>query len=435
MELTVFGLGYVGVVTAACLAQDGHQVIGVDVAQSKVDMINRGQTPIIEEEIDKLVLQVVQSGRLAATTNAQRAVAASDMAIVCVGTPSQPSNGALDTHYVAAVAAEIGDLLRERTRPFLFVLRSTVIPGTTRSLVISTLEEHSGRPVGEGYDVVFHPEFLREGTSVKDFYDPPKIVVGERLPGGGEMVFDLYPAVNAPRFAVPIEIAEMVKYADNAFHAVKITFANEMGQLSQSLGMDSRAVMDVFCADTKLNISPKYLRPGFAFGGSCLPKDVRALLHTARSNDLALPMLENLLSSNKAQIERVLRMVLNSGTRRVGLVGLAFKPGTDDLRESPLVELAERLVGKGIGLQIWDTHVRVARLMGSNKAFLEERLPHLAQLLVDNLSALDECDLIILGHPLDLELVRAWMEQDKQIVDLVGVAQTMPHPLYQGVVW
>lgn len=434
MRISVFGLGYVGVVTAACLAQDGHKVIGVDVEQSKVELINKGRAPIIEEKIEDLIQAGKRSGRLTATTDAQRGIEESDMAIVCVGTPSLTGNGGLDTRYVESVTAEIGDLIHGRPRPFLFVLRSTVLPGTTRSLVIPILEEHAGRPVGDGFDVVFHPEFLREGTSVHDFYNPPKIVVGERVPGHGAQVFDLYRSIESPCFAVSIEEAETVKYVDNAFHAVKITFANEIGQFCQASGVDSRAVMDIFCADTKLNISSKYLRPGFAFGGSCLPKDLRALLHTARVENINLPMLEHLLPSNMAQIERVLAMVIEANVQRVGLVGLAFKPGTDDLRESPLVELAERLIGKGFTLQIWDSKVRLVQLMGSNLNYVEKRLPHLAQLLVDNVRDLDGCDLIIVGHPTHDDQVQRWLAQKKQVLDLVG-KEEITHPLYSGVAW
>jgi GDP-mannose 6-dehydrogenase len=435
MKISVFGLGYVGVVTAACLAHDGHQVVGVDVAQLKVDMINQGRSPLSEEGIDALVREGVGSGRLKATRDARQAVEESDMAIVCVGTPSSPTSGALDTTYVQNVTAEIGALLKTRCRPFLFVLRSTVVPGTTQSLIIPTLEEHAGRPVGEGYDVVFHPEFLREGTSIRDFYDPPKVVVGERVSGCGQPVFALYASLQAPQFPTSLEVAEAVKYADNAFHAVKITFANEMGQFCQAHNVDSREVMDIFCSDTKLNISPRYLRPGYAFGGSCLPKDLRALLHAAHASDLALPMFESVLPSNVVQIERVLGMVIAARVRNVGLVGLSFKPGTDDLRESPLVELAERLMGKGIMLRIWDDSVRVASLVGSNKTYIERQLPHLAEHLSESLDSLSKCDFLIVGHPVAEERLSIWLQQGIQVLDLVGSIRGVDHPNYRGVTW
>jgi GDP-mannose 6-dehydrogenase len=434
MDISVFGLGYVGTVSAACLARDGHRIVGVDISEAKVDRINQGEAPIIEADIAELVGDGVRCGRLSATTDAECAVEQSDMAVICVGTPSI-DNGGLDTQYVERVTAQIGELIRGRARPFLFVLRSTVLPGTVGSLVIPTIEEHSGRRVGDGYEVLFHPEFLREGTAVKDFYDPPKIVVGERFPGAGQPVIDLYEGIDSPRFVTSIEVAEMVKYTDNAFHAVKITFANEIGRFCEAHDVDSREVMDIFCADTKLNISSKYLRPGFAFGGSCLPKDVRALLYAASSQGLSLPMLEGVLPSNVAQIEQAMRSVLKNGTRKVGLVGLSFKPGTDDLRESPLVELAERLIGKGIDLKIWDDNVRDAWLVGSNKAYVEKRLPHLVELLVSSGESLDDCDMIVVGHPLDRERLYGWLEQGIDVLDLVGSADSVAHPRYQGIAW
>lgn len=434
MDISIFGLGYVGTVSAACLAQDGHRVIGVDISDAKVDRINRGQAPIIEAEIGELVADGVRSGRLSATTDAEYAVEQSGVALICVGTPSV-DNGGLDTQYIERVSAQIGGLISDRTRPFIFVLRSTVLPGTVGSLVIPTIEEHSGRRVGNGYEVVFHPEFLREGTAVKDFYDPPKIVIGERVPGAGQAVIDLYERIDSPRFVTSIRVAEMVKYADNAFHAVKITFANEIGRFCEAHSVDSREVMDIFCADTKLNISAKYLRPGFAFGGSCLPKDVRALLYAAGSQGLSLPMLEGVLPSNKTQIELALHSVLKNGTRKVGLVGLSFKPGTDDLRESPLVELAERLIGKGVDLKIWDDNVRDAWLVGSNKAYVEKRLPHLVELLVSSGDDLDDCDVIIVGHPVATGQLRDWLEQGIDVLDLEGSVGNITHPRYQGIAW
>ncbi len=434
MDISIFGLGYVGTISGACLAHDGHRVIGVDISEAKVERINRGEAPIIEEKIGELVAEGIRSGRLSATTDAAYAIEQTDMALICVGTPSV-ENGGLDTRYVERVTAQIGELIKERARPFLFVLRSTVLPGTMGSLVIPTLEEHAGRRVGDGYEVLFHPEFLREGSAVRDFYDPPKIVVGERVPGAGQPVTDLYEGIDSPRFVTSIEVAEMVKYADNAFHAVKVTFANEIGRFCDTYGVDSRKVMDIFCADTKLNISAKYLRPGFAFGGSCLPKDVRALLYAAGSQGLSLPMLEGVLPSNKAQIEQALRSVLKNGTRKVGLVGLSFKPGTDDLRESPLVELAERLIGKGIDLEIWDDNVRDAWLVGSNKAYVEKRLPHLVQLLVNSKEELDDREMIIVGHPVAHKQIHNWVEQGIEVLDLVSSVDGIANSRYQGIVW
>jgi len=343
----------------------------------------------------------------------------------------------VDTRYVERVAAQIGAALYNRQKErFLVVLRSTVLPGTTRSLVITTLERTSGRAVGQGYDVLYHPEFLREGSSVKDFYHPPKIVVGERSPSTARLLLNLYDSIQAPRFVTSLEVAEMIKYADNVFHAVKITFANEIGQLCQRLGIDSREVMEIFCADTQLNISPVYLRPGFAFGGSCLPKDVRALVYYARHHDLRLPLLEGALPSNDEQVERVLQRIERYRPGQIGLVGLAFKPGTDDLRESPLVTLAERLLGKGYQLCIYDPQVQTARLVGGNRAYVKQHLPHLSRLLIPFLNDLCHCDLIVVGHPMpDDTWLNHWLEEDKIVLDLVGKRSRPSHPGYEGLYW
>lgn len=435
MRVSVIGLGYVGLVTAACLAHDGHRVIGVDIVESKVDLINHGRSPIIEDEIGELVYEGIQTGRLSATLNTQKAIEDSDLAFICVGTPAQADNGSLDTRHVESVSTEIGQLLRRRKRSFIFVLRSTVIPGTVREKVIPALEFHSGRQLGEGYDVLYHPEFLREGSSVEDYYEPSKIVVGGEQQGAADQLLRLYDNSHSKRFITSIETAEAVKYADNAFHALKITFANEIGQFCQVFGVDSREMMELFYADTKLNISTKYLRPGFAFGGSCLPKDLRALLHAANKENLTLPMLKAILPSNESQIERVLNMILQNGGHKVGLVGLAFKPGTDDLRESPLVELAERLVGKGKELCIYDSRVEISQLIGINKTYMEIHLPHLAQLMVDSIDAFDMCDTIIIGHSIADEYLYRWLDTEKWVIDLVGSAGRINNQHYQGVAW
>ncbi|HJQ68480.1 MAG TPA: nucleotide sugar dehydrogenase [Blastocatellia bacterium] len=436
MRISVFGLGYVGTVTAACLADDGHEVIGVDTAEDKVERINAGRSPIVESGLDEIIARAVDASRLQATADADRAVAASELAIVCVGTPSS-ENSSLDTRYVERVTSEIGaSISNNRKRDFLFVLRSTVLPGTTRNLVIPALESSSGRACGDGYDVAFYPEFLREGSSVEDFYSPPKIVVGERAAGAGEKLADLYKDIEAPRFVTSLEVAEMTKYTDNAFHAVKITFANEIGRLCRALGIDSRDVMKIFCADTQLNISPAYFRPGFAFGGSCLPKDVRALIYRARHSDIHLPLLEGVLPSNVEQVERVFQRVESRRPSDVGLVGLAFKPGTDDLRESPLVTLAERLLGRGYKLRIYDPEVETARLVGGNRAYVELHLPHLSRLMVPSIEEVGACDIIIVGHPLKEDsLIDRWLGEGKHVLDLVGKKARADHPRYDGLYW
>lgn len=419
MNISVFGMGYVGVVTAACLAREGHFVTGVDVVQEKIDLINAGKSPIVEPEIEELVRQEVGEGRLQATHDVCHAVDASDIAIICVGTPSR-EDGALNTEYIESVTLKIGENLRERKRKFCFVLRSTVLPGTVNGKVIPLLEEASGKKVGDGIDILFHPEFLREGSSVRDFYCPPKIVIGEAVEGSGKTLMELYKGISAPCFFTEIEVAEMVKYSDNIFHAAKITFANEIGQICFQKKVDSRRVMEIFCADTKLNISPAYLKPGFAFGGSCLPKDLRAIVSEARRKNIKIPMLENILESNRLQIERVLSLIIKSGPSKIGLAGLSFKSGTDDLRESPFVQLSELLLGKGYELRIFDECVRVEHLIGRNKAYIDRVFPHLASLLVPNIQAFDICDTILINHRIESSIIEEWLETDKYVFDLTG---------------
>ena len=436
MRISVFGLGYVGTVTAACLAANGHEVIGVDVATDKVESVNRGRSPIVEHDVDRIIGEAVAAGKLRATTGTDEAIFNSDLALVCVGTPSS-ANGSVDTQYVERVAVQIGDALgRSDKRDFLFVLRSTVTPGTTRKLVIPALERATASTTGLGCDVVFHPEFLREGSSVEDFYHPPKIIMGESRSGASERLLELYEGIEAPRFVTSLEVAEMTKYADNAFHAVKITFANEIGRLSKSLGLDSRDVMRIFCSDTQLNISPAYLRPGFAFGGSCLPKDVRALLYEARQDDLELPLLAGLLPSNSAQVENTFKWIEGRSPELIGLAGLSFKANTDDLRESPLVTLADRLIGRGYGLRIYDPSVETARLVGGNRAYVERHLPHLSKLLVPSLDHFNQCDLIVIGHRVQEQgRVNAWLEAGKCVLDLDGNEPHSGHPGYNGLYW
>lgn len=433
MNISVFGLGYVGVVTAACFAKEGHQVLGVDISEDKVAQLNAGQSPIVEDAIGGLIADARASGLLSATTDAGTAVSSSDIIIVCVGTPSA-ANGSLETSHVYVVCRQIGALLENATRRPTIVIRSTMLPGSMRNLVLPALMEAAGENLKNLCTVVFHPEFLREGSSVRDFYDPPKIVIGENKPGEGDQLMELYSGFSAPVFRAEYEVAEMVKYCDNMFHALKITFANEIGLFCAGLGIDSRQVMEIFCADTKLNISRSYLRPGFAFGGSCLPKDMRAFLHSARQRDVETPMLAGILPSNKGQIERAAQIILKTGARKIGLWGLAFKPGTDDLRESPLVTLAELLCGKGVDLSIHDEFVQVTRLVGGNKAFIEQVLPHLARLLVKSPADLDVCELIIIGHPAPDGKVADWLAEGKTIVDLCGLRPAPKHPAYIGIV-
>ena len=386
VTLSIFGMGYVGSVSAACFAARGHHVVGVDVDPDKLDRIRRGSSPIIEARMEDLTREGVASGRLTVTSDAQEAVLASEVSIVCVGTPSA-AGGGLDTRSLETVAEAIGEALSTKDGWHTVVFRSTMLPGTSEELLIPLLECASGKRVGREFGVCVNPEFLREGTSVADFFDPPKTVVGASDVRSSEIVSGLYDGLPGPVLAVGLGVAEMAKYVDNSFHALKIDFANEIGAICSAVSLDSHAVMDVFLADEKLNLSRAYLRPGFAFGGSCLPKDVRALTHTARRRDVEVPVLSHLLASNDVHLRRALDLIVSLGKRKVGLLGLAFKAGTDDLRESPMVELAERLIGKGCDVRIYDPHVATSRLVGSNRAYVNQRLPHLADVLTDDVDA------------------------------------------------
>src|SRR3954447_292871 len=400
MRIAVFGLGYVGTVTAACLAARGHRVIGVDVNDRKVGLITNARTPVLEPGLSELVESEVRAGRLTATTDAITAVSTTDIALVCVGTPSLP-NGSLDTKGLVRTATNIGDALRERAKEYTVVVRSTVLPGTTETVVVPALEEASRRRGSDGsLGIAVNPEFLREGTSLRDFADPPKTVIGSADDATGDILDELYGDVPGPRFRVPLRVAEMIKDAGNSFHALKITFANEIGTLCREFGIDSHSLMNVFLADTKLNISPAYLRPGFAFGGSCLPKDLRALVHAAKRADVSVPVLESILPSNERHLQRIVDAILLTGHKKIGIIGLSFKPGTDDLRESPLVELAERLLGKGCQLKIFDSEVARSQRVGANGEYIESRIPRLSALLVGSVDeALADADVCVVGAP------------------------------------
>ena len=398
MKISVLGLGYVGTVVAGCLARAGHEVIGIDSEPSKVQLVNAGKSPIIEKEIDQVIAQQVEAGRLSATTEVTVAVQQSDLILVCVGTPGR-SNGGIELGHVRRVCEQIGAALRAHPGAPVVVVRSTLLPGTTRELVIPTLEASSRRHAGTDFGVCVNPEFLREGTAVHDYLDPPKTVIGELTRASGDLLASLYAELPAPLIRTDIETAEMVKYADNAWHALKVGFANEIGNLCKALQMDSHRVMEIFCQDTKLNLSSCYLRPGFAFGGSCLPKDLRALLHKAKSLDVSLPILAAVLPSNELQIERALQTVIDHGNRKVGILGFSFKAGSDDLRNSPVVELTERLLGKGFELRIYDGAVRLASIHGANRDYILHRIPHISGLMVSSIDeVLEHADTIVIGN-------------------------------------
>ncbi|MFF8840182.1 nucleotide sugar dehydrogenase [Streptomyces sp. NPDC015130] len=441
MRISVFGLGYVGCVSAACLADMGHEVIGVDVNRVKVDLVNAGKAPVVEEGIGELVAEVVRTGALRATDDVREAIRDSDVSLICVGTPSEP-NGSLCTTYLERVTEQIGAALAEGAAEggrHTVVFRSTMLPGTCLNLLVPILEKYVGGTAGVDVGVAVNPEFLREGTSVRDFFDPPKTVIGELDPASGDVVRALYEGLPGEVFRVPIPTAEAIKYADNAFHGLKIGFANELGAVCRALGVDSHQVIDVFLADSKLNISPAYLRPGFAFGGSCLPKDLRSLVHAAQRADVSVPILSHVLPSNADHLQRAVDLVERTGKRRVGLFGLSFKPGTDDLRESPLVELAERLFGKGYELRIYDANVHLARLLGANREYIESRLPHLGQLLTDSVDEVLEHAEVCLVGTRDPAVLKALPHGESPvIVDLIHLPdadERRAEPGYVGLAW
>jgi GDP-mannose 6-dehydrogenase len=384
MKISVLGLGYVGTVCAACLADRGHTVIGVDVNPEKLDILRMGRSPIVERDIDGLVGMGVKEGRLRVTGDVRKAVAESDLSLVCVGTPSR-SNGSLDVSAVEAVVRQIGEAIADKGEFHSVVIRSTVLPGTLRGRLLPILEDATGGPLGTAFGLASNPEFMREGSAVVDFRNPPKTVIGEIDRETAERLEELYGNLPAPLFRVPVEVAELVKYTDNVWHALKVAFGNEIGTLCKTLEIDSHQVMDIFCSDTKLNISKTYLKPGFAFGGSCLPKDTRALTHFLVSRDVEAPIIANVLPSNKRLVERGVEWILESGAKKIAFLGFSFKAGTDDLRESPYVTVVEQLLGKGCSIRIFDKNVELARLLGANKQYLYQVIPHIAELMVDSL--------------------------------------------------
>jgi GDP-mannose 6-dehydrogenase len=437
MRISIFGLGYVGTVSAGCLAKLGHEVIGVDPNLTKVALIQAGITPVVERDIGEIVAEAVRGGRLRATADGAAAVCDSDLSIVCVGTPSQ-SNGNLDVKYLERVCQEIGAAIRDKPAFHLVVIRSTVLPGTMRGTVIPTLERQSGKRAGVDFGVCNNPEFLREGSAVQDFDNPPKTVIGETDRRSGDLLASLYAHLTAPLIRCPIEVAEMVKYADNTWHALKIAFANEIGNIAKAAGIDSHAVMDIFVQDRKLNIAPTYLKPGFAFGGSCLPKDLRALTYKARTLDVEVPVLSAILPSNQRQVERGLQMVLDKGSRKVGVFGFSFKAGTDDLRESPVVELIERLLGKGYDVKLFDRNVNVAKLTGANRDYIMKMIPHIAAVMLDSIDAvLEQVDVVVIGNnDPTFDSIPARLRPDQVLVDLVRLKQRPAvAENYDGICW
>ena len=442
MKIAVFGLGYVGVVSAACLVRDGHEVLGVDPNAVKVGFLRQGKSPIVEPGLDELIAAATAAGRLTAGSDTVAAVAQCDVLMVCVGTPGQP-NGSLDLSYVRRVVQQIGEQLAAAAAYKVVVIRSTLLPGSMQNVVIPTLEESARRKAGQDFGVCINPEFLREGSAIYDYDHPPKTVIGASDERAAAIVRELYSALSAPMLQTDLRTAEMLKYIDNSWHALKVTFANEVGRLCKAMGIDGRLAMRMFCQDTKLNISTTYLRPGFAFGGSCLPKDVRALTYQGRLLDVDTPVLSSILSSNQLHIAHALGMIQTTGRRRVGLLGLSFKEGTDDLRESPIVTLAELLIGKGYELLVYDRNVRLASLVGANRDYILKHIPHIGRLMVDRPEQLIEQSEVLVVASADLEFT-ALLEKlplGKSVIDLVGAwsmdasARSAHLGAYEGIAW
>ncbi len=437
MKVSVFGLGYVGTVSAGCLAHDEHTVIGVDQVQTKVDLINNGRSPVIEAEIGEMIASNVRSGNLRATTDPCDAVMNSELSFVCVGTPSL-INGNLDLRYIRRICEQIGGALKDKAEHHTVVVRSTILPGTMHNIVIPTLEDVSGKRAGVDFGLCHNPEFLREGSAVRDFNAPPKTVIGELTQECGEILASLYRRFDAPMIRTSLEIAEMVKYVDNSWHALKIGFANEIGNLCKSAGVDSHDVMKIFCQDKKLNISSAYLTPGFAFGGSCLPKDLRALSYKAKVNDLDLPILASILRSNEIQIDRGMQLIIDKGFMKVGILGFSFKAGTDDLRESPVIEIIERLIGKGYELRIYDKNVNIASLVGANRDFILNRIPHISRLMVQSIDqVLEHAQTLVIGNrDPDFNNISTRLSESQTVVDLVRIDQRKSGDgHYDGICW
>ncbi|MBL8374631.1 nucleotide sugar dehydrogenase [Accumulibacter sp.] len=438
MKVSIFGLGYVGAVSLACLSRDGHEVIGVDIDAAKLDLIMAGKTPVVEEGMVELMALAAASGRVAVTIDAQRAVLDSEISLVCVGTPSA-ANGSQDQGAILRLAEEMGSAIAGKSTPHIVVFRSTLVPGTVEEVLRPIIEAKSGKKDGEGFFLCFQPEFLREGSSIRDYDKPPFTVVGANHSFPAERLRELFGKLPCRFIETSVRSAEMMKYCCNNFHALKITFANETARLCDALGVDAFEVMELVCQDTQLNISTAYLRPGFAFGGSCLPKDLRATTYLAKIHDVDIPMLGGIMQSNRHHLDLALHKLLALGKRRIGFIGLSFKTGTDDLRESPLVTLAEQLIGKGMQLSIYDPEVHLASLLGANRSFIEKHLPHIGQMMRSEIEeVIAESEVLVIGLAgQEIAGTLATLCRSEQIVlDLVRLPDPAAIPArVEGLCW
>jgi len=438
MNISIFGLGYVGAVSLACLAREGHRVVGVDIDPAKLALIRDGKTPVVEEGMIELMAKVVANGRVSVTDNVRQAVLDTELSLICVGTPSAP-NGSQDQSAILRLTEELGRAIRDKDEPHIFVFRSTLVPGTVEDTLRPRLESESGKKSGTHFHACFQPEFLREGSSIRDYDNPPFTIVGASAEEPIRALKQLFGHLSCDFHATSIRAAEMVKYCCNNFHALKITFANETARLCEALSVDPFEVMDLLCRDTQLNISRAYLQPGFAFGGSCLPKDLRATTYLAKTRDVELPMLRSILDSNRVHIDHAIGKILGSGKRRVGMIGLSFKTGTDDLRESPLVTIAEHLIGKGLTLLVYDPEVRLSSLLGANRRFIEQHVPHIGSLMRDDLDGMiAESEVLVVGltEPRVFDAIRTRTRADQLVIDLVSIPNRQGiSAQYDGLCW
>jgi GDP-mannose 6-dehydrogenase len=437
-RISIFGLGYVGAVSLACLARDGHRVVGVDVDPVKLDLIRKRKSPILEEGIQELMRDVVESGRVSVSNDAMQALRDTELSFVCVGTPSA-ANGSQDLTAILRLSEQLGEALRHKRDFHTIVIRSTVQPGTVEEKIEPILERVSGRKSGVDFGLCFQPEFLREGSSIRDYDHPPYTIVGGNCERAVETVRDLFAHLEARFLVTSIRVAEALKMSCNAFHALKITFANEIGRVSEALGLDAHEVMRLVCADHRLNISAAYLKPGFAFGGSCLPKDLRALTNIAKQHDISLPMLSSVLESNRVHIDHAVDKILRLGRPKVGMLGLSFKTGTDDLRESPLVLVAKRLLGEGCELRIFDPEVQLSRLLGANRSYIDANIPHLKSLMCSSMAQMvDPSEVILVGLQQGAlgDALQARVRPDHHVIDLVNLPnRDLFRCRYEGICW
>ena len=438
MKISIFGLGYVGAVSLACLARDGHEVIGVDIDSTKLELIAGGKTPVVEEGMVELMQSVAASGRVTVTTDTRQAIMGSEISLVCVGTPSA-ANGSQDQGAIQRLAVQLGQALAAKTEPHVIVFRSTIVPGTVEDVLRPIVERESGKQDGVDFFLCFQPEFLREGSSIKDYDKPPFTIIGANHEAAVEGLRALFGHLPCKLIRTTVRAAEMMKYTCNNFHALKITFANETARLCEALGVDAFEVMDLVCQDTQLNISRAYLKPGFAFGGSCLPKDLRATAYLAKQRDVEMPMLGHILASNQNHLDLALQKVVAAGKRKVGFIGLSFKTGTDDLRESPLVTLAEQLIGKGYELRIYDPEVQLAKLLGANKSFIEQHVPHIGQMLAPELAdVVAGSEVLVLGSSSRavIDALARLVRPEQVVIDLVRLpAETKLPAKVLGLCW